>query len=412
MAALTLRIVGQTLFDADLTDDSTAVSGALAELLGRFQRTMLPGGALLNRVPLPSTRRLNAAIATLDEVVFRLIGEARRSGEDDGTVLAMLLAARDEHGDPMPDRQVRDEVLTLLLAGHETTANALAWTWLLLDRNPDAARPAARRAGRGPGGRRPAGAAPDPGRDRRVDAALPAGLGRRPPDGHRRRAGRLARPGRLAGAGLPVDHPPGPALVGRRGGVPAGALDRPGRVRRGRAGPAARGRTSRSGWAGGSASASPSPGPRRCSRWPRWPATGRRRWSPATRSTLRPARHPPPPMYGLRMALHRRLVDKGFRTRLNRSAVGAGRPGPTYGRQVSTPPPITTLGALRASGHVHRGVKAEIRENLLARLAAGEPTLPGHRRLRGHRRSPRSSARCSPGTTWSCSASAARARPG
>jgi cytochrome P450 len=100
---------------------------------------MLPGGALLNRVPLPSTRRLNAAIATLDEVVFRLIGEARRSGEDDGTVLAMLLAARDEHGDPMPDRQVRDEVLTLLLAGHETTANALAWTWLLLDRNPEAA---------------------------------------------------------------------------------------------------------------------------------------------------------------------------------------------------------------------------------------------------------------------------------
>jgi cytochrome P450 len=139
MAALTLRIVGQTLFDADLTDDSTAVSGALAELLGRFQRTMLPGGALLNRVPLPSTRRLNAAIATLDEVVFRLIDEARRSGEDDGTVLAMLLAARDEHGDPMPDRQVRDEVLTLMLAGHETTANALAWTWLLLDENPAAA---------------------------------------------------------------------------------------------------------------------------------------------------------------------------------------------------------------------------------------------------------------------------------
>jgi cytochrome P450 len=140
MAELTLRIVGQTLFAADLTDDSTAVSGALAELLGRFQRVMLPGGALLNRLPLPSTRKLTGAIAELDAVVARLMAEQRAGRGDDGTVLAMLLAARDEDGRPMPDRQVRDEVLTLMLAGHETTANALAWTWLLLDQNPDAAR--------------------------------------------------------------------------------------------------------------------------------------------------------------------------------------------------------------------------------------------------------------------------------
>jgi cytochrome P450 len=139
MAALTLRIVGQTLFAADLTDDSTAVSGALAELLGRFQRTMVPGGTLLNRLPLPSTRRLQAAIGELDAVVARLIAEQRAGRGDDGTVLAMLLAARNEDGSPMPDRLVRDEVLTLMLAGHETTANALAWTWLLLDRNPAAA---------------------------------------------------------------------------------------------------------------------------------------------------------------------------------------------------------------------------------------------------------------------------------
>jgi cytochrome P450 len=139
MAALTLRIVGQTLFAADLTDDSTAVSGALAELLGRFQRTMVPGGALLNRLPLPSTRLLMEAIGELDTVVARLIAEQRAGLGDDGTVLAMLLQARDEDGRAMPDRQVRDEVLTLMLAGHETTANALAWTWLLLDRNPAAA---------------------------------------------------------------------------------------------------------------------------------------------------------------------------------------------------------------------------------------------------------------------------------
>ncbi len=138
MADLTLRIVGQTLFAADLTDDSTRVSGALAELLARFQRTVVPGGALLNRLPLPTTRRLDAAIHELNSVVARLIAEQRREPRD-GTVLAMLLEARDEHGEPMPDRQIRDEVLTLMLAGHETTANALAWTWLLLDRNPAAA---------------------------------------------------------------------------------------------------------------------------------------------------------------------------------------------------------------------------------------------------------------------------------
>jgi cytochrome P450 len=139
MASLTLRIVGQTLFAADLTDDSTAVSGALGELVGRFQRVMLPGGALLNRLPLPSTRVLMSAISELDTVVARLIAEQRAGLGDDGTVLAMLLQALDEDGRPMPDRLVRDEVLTLMLAGHETTANALDWTWLLLDRNPDAA---------------------------------------------------------------------------------------------------------------------------------------------------------------------------------------------------------------------------------------------------------------------------------
>jgi hypothetical protein len=74
-------------------------------------------------------------------------------------------------------------------------------------------------------------------------------------------------------------------------------------------------------------------------------------------------------------ARQRLITD--FRGKRNGVAVRAPGDPRTYGRQVSTPPPIHTLGALRASGHVHRGVKAEIRENLLARLAAGEPSLPG-----------------------------------
>jgi cytochrome P450 len=138
MADLTFRIAGRTLFATDVAADSPAVAGALAELLGRFQRVMTPGGPLLNRLPLPSTLRLNAAIQELDAVVYRLIAEHRAAGGGED-VLSMLLAARDDDGSAMPDRQVRDEVLTLMLAGHETTANALAWTWLLLDENPGAA---------------------------------------------------------------------------------------------------------------------------------------------------------------------------------------------------------------------------------------------------------------------------------
>jgi cytochrome P450 len=138
MAELTLKIVGHALFDTDLTAESARVSGSLATFLAGAQRTMLPGGALLNRLPLPSGRRLAAADERMNALVYRLIEEHRREG-DRGDVLSMLLAARDEDGSAMPDRQIRDEVLTLLLAGHETTANALAWTWYLLDRNPAAA---------------------------------------------------------------------------------------------------------------------------------------------------------------------------------------------------------------------------------------------------------------------------------
>jgi cytochrome P450 len=138
MADLTLRIVGRALFATDLAGDSPAVAGALHELLTRFQRVMLPGGPLLNKVPLPSTLRVRAAIADLNGVVDRLIAEHRAAGRTDG-LLADLLAARDEDGRPMPADRVRAEVLTLVLAGHETTANALGWSWLLLDRHPEAA---------------------------------------------------------------------------------------------------------------------------------------------------------------------------------------------------------------------------------------------------------------------------------
>src|SRR5260370_33443298 len=88
--------------------------------------------------PTPRNRRIQQAIRTLDGVVQEIITEHRRLVDDKDDLLSMLLLARDEEtGEGMNDRQVRDEVMTLLLAGHETTSNALTWTWYLLSQHPD-----------------------------------------------------------------------------------------------------------------------------------------------------------------------------------------------------------------------------------------------------------------------------------
>src|SRR5215207_1314585 len=142
MSRLTLRIVGRALFGTDLRDqDIATVSRALSTFLARFQLLMMPAAALLGRLPTPANLRLRAARDDLDSLVYRMIAEHRASG-DTGDLLSMLLiAGADEAGGGMSDRQIRDEALTLLLAGHETTANALTWAWLLLaDDRADALR--------------------------------------------------------------------------------------------------------------------------------------------------------------------------------------------------------------------------------------------------------------------------------
>jgi cytochrome P450 len=133
MAALTLAIVGRALFGSDLRADTAEVGDALAEMVGQFQRRVVPGTQLLDRLPLPSNRRGAQAIARLDAVVGRLVAGRQQSGGDGGDVLSALLATE------MADRQVRDEVMTLVLAGHETTANAMTWAWYLLSRHQRAA---------------------------------------------------------------------------------------------------------------------------------------------------------------------------------------------------------------------------------------------------------------------------------
>jgi cytochrome P450 len=107
-------------------------------LFGSFARLMMPWTGLLNRLPTRRNLRLLAARNALDALVYRLIAEHREHG-DNGDLLSMLLLARDQAGEPMSDRQVRDEVLTLLLAGHETTAMSLTWTWLELAHHPEVA---------------------------------------------------------------------------------------------------------------------------------------------------------------------------------------------------------------------------------------------------------------------------------
>ena len=140
MMALTLAIVGRTLFDADIETEAAEIGNALTRVLASFNFAMLPFSEFLQKLPLPVSIRFARARARLDATVYRIIRERRASGVDHGDLLSMLLRATDTEGDGtgMSDEQLRDEAMTLFLAGHETTANALTWSWYLLARNPKA----------------------------------------------------------------------------------------------------------------------------------------------------------------------------------------------------------------------------------------------------------------------------------
>lgn len=142
MMRLTLAVVGKTLFSADVEAEASEIGEALTSVLKMFRTLMMPFSEYLEKLPLPSVRRFEKARARLDQTIYGLIHERRASGEDTGDLLSMLLLAQDEEADGagMTDKQVRDEALTLFLAGHETTANALTWTWYLLAQNPECER--------------------------------------------------------------------------------------------------------------------------------------------------------------------------------------------------------------------------------------------------------------------------------
>lgn len=137
MMRLTLAIVCKTLFSTEVEADTARVGEAMTALIEMMPVLMIPGSQYIQHLPLPMFRRFKRAGETLDRTVYKIIEARRASKEDKGDLLSMLLMSVDEDGG-MTDKQVRDEALTLFIAGHETTATALTWAWLLLAQHPAA----------------------------------------------------------------------------------------------------------------------------------------------------------------------------------------------------------------------------------------------------------------------------------
>lgn len=138
MGRVTMAIVAKTLFDTDVESEAKEIGAALTAVLQMFSALGGPFSEILQRLSLPRSKRFERAQAQLVGTVERIIQERRASQEDRGDLLSTLLSAQDAEGGGMSDELVRDEVMTLFLAGHETTANALAWTWYLLSQHQEA----------------------------------------------------------------------------------------------------------------------------------------------------------------------------------------------------------------------------------------------------------------------------------
>jgi cytochrome P450 len=150
MTALTLRIATETLFGSDESESAVAVADALRLMMNEFPAMLTPIGALRQRLPLRNTRRFARARRMLDAIIYALIARRRADGVDRGDALSMLLASQAaQTQNRVDDEQIRDEIMTLFIAGHETTANLLTWTLYLLAQHPaiDARTAAAAAAG-------------------------------------------------------------------------------------------------------------------------------------------------------------------------------------------------------------------------------------------------------------------------
>jgi cytochrome P450 len=138
MMRLTLNIVMKTIFNQDVSEGTAQdVAHALDVAMNWFENKRKQGFIVLEWFPRPENIRYRQAIQRMDETIYSIIQERRQSGKNFGDLLSMLMQAQDEEdGSRMNDKQLRDEIATLMLAGHETTANALSWTWMLLAQHP------------------------------------------------------------------------------------------------------------------------------------------------------------------------------------------------------------------------------------------------------------------------------------
>jgi cytochrome P450 len=141
---LSLEIVARTLFNTEVTADIRSINDEVNTIMGLYNFIVaFPKLENFIHLPIPGLIKFRRSKGRLDTIVDRLIREHREAGVDKGDLLSMLLASRDEQADAsgqhtgMSDDQVRDEVLTIFLAGYETVANGLTWTWYLLSQNPD-----------------------------------------------------------------------------------------------------------------------------------------------------------------------------------------------------------------------------------------------------------------------------------
>lgn len=138
MMRLTLSIVVKTLFNTDIGEEANRIGTALTEVLEATTQGVQSVFQMLPEwVPLPRNIRNKRGVRQLDEVIMPIVHRRQKSDVDTGDLLSMLLTAQDDEGNRMTDKQLRDEVVTLVLAGHETTANALTWSWWLLSQHPE-----------------------------------------------------------------------------------------------------------------------------------------------------------------------------------------------------------------------------------------------------------------------------------
>lgn len=155
MTALTFRIVAKTLFDADVEEEVERIREAfdvgVEEVADRFRRPV----RIPDWVPTPGNLRYLWAVRRMDRLIARIVAEHREEGVEGDDLLSVLMRARDADGRAMSDRQLRDEAITMLLAGHETTALALTWTLWLLATHPREDRDVAEQLAGELGGRPP-----------------------------------------------------------------------------------------------------------------------------------------------------------------------------------------------------------------------------------------------------------------